>query len=126
MNDTTSCWPLLVIGPGGRLSEVDAGIIAGALPDLEETSGLNADRLSIVVATVRLGRMISMLLTNLLTDLLGYEIMVISNGAVFVLNNPMIALVHSFGPLVHGRLPKEMGLPERFMQSKLTKRLGHA
>ena len=56
-----------------------------------------------------------MLLTNLLTDLLGYEIMVISNGAVFVLNNPMIALVHSFGPLVHGRLPKEMGLPEQFL-----------
>ncbi len=125
MNNTPNCWPLLVTGPGGRLSEVDVGIIAGALPDLEETSGLNADRLSIMAATARLGRMISTLLANLLTDLLGYEIMVISNGAVFV-SNPMIALAHSFGPLIHGRLPKEMGLPERFMQPKLTKRLGQA
>ena len=117
---------MLVTGPGGRLSEVDVGIIAGALPDLEETSGLNADRLSIVVAIARLGRMISMLLTNLLTDLLGRETLLISNGAVFVLSNPMIALVHSFGPLVHGLLLKEMELPERFMQPKLTKRLGWA
>jgi MFS transporter, SP family, solute carrier family 2 (myo-inositol transporter), member 13 len=126
MNDTPNCWPLLVTGPGGRLSEVDVGIIAGALPYLEETSGLNASRLSIMAATTWLGRMITTLLANLLTGLLGRETLLISIGAVFVLSNPMFALAHSFGPLVHGRLPKEMGLPERFMQPKLTKRLGQA
>jgi SP family myo-inositol transporter-like MFS transporter 13 len=126
MNNTPNCWPLLVIGPGGRLSEADIGIIAGALPHLEETSGLNAGRLSIMVATAWLGRMTSTFLANFLTDLLGLKTLLISIGAVFVLSNPMIALAHSFGPLVHGRLPKEMGLPERFMQPKLTKRLGQA
>lgn len=126
MNNTPNCWPLLVMGPGGRLSEVDIGIIAGALRHLEETSGLNADRLSIVVATARLGRMISAFLANFLTDLLGLKTLLISDGAVFVLSKPMSALVYCFGPSIHGQLPKEMGLPERFMQPKLTKRLGQA
>ena len=43
---------LLVAGLGGLLYGVDVGIIAGALPYLEATSGLNAGQLSIVVAAV--------------------------------------------------------------------------
>jgi hypothetical protein len=46
---------LLVAGLGGLLYGVDVGIIAGALPYLEATSGLNAGQLSIVVAAVLLG-----------------------------------------------------------------------
>ncbi len=37
---------LLVAGLGGLLYGIDVGIIAGALPYLEATSGLNAGQLS--------------------------------------------------------------------------------
>jgi MFS transporter, SP family, solute carrier family 2 (myo-inositol transporter), member 13 len=138
MNNIPNCWPadpaagktgcnrflLLVTGLGGHLSGADVGIIAGALAYLEETSGLNAGHLSITVATVLLGRAISTLLAGFLTDLFGRKTLMASSGAVFVLSIPMIALAHCFGPLVHGRLPKEMGLSEQLMQQKLTKRLG--
>ena len=40
---------LIVAGLGGLLYGVDVGIIAGALPYLEATSGLNSGQLSIVV-----------------------------------------------------------------------------
>ena len=43
---------LLVAGLGGLLYGVDVGIIGGALPYLEATSGLNAGELSIIVAAV--------------------------------------------------------------------------
>ena len=43
---------LLVAGLGGLLYGVDVGIIAGALPYLEATSGLNAGQLSFIVAAV--------------------------------------------------------------------------
>ena len=52
---------LLVAGLGGLLYGVDVGIIAGALPYLEATSGLNAGQLSNVVAAVLLGSVISTL-----------------------------------------------------------------
>ena len=41
---------LIVAGLGGLLYGVDVGIIAGALPYLEATSGFSAQQLSIVVA----------------------------------------------------------------------------
>jgi MFS transporter, SP family, solute carrier family 2 (myo-inositol transporter), member 13 len=41
---------LLVAGLGGLLYGVDVGIIAGALPYLQATSGLNAQQLSFIVA----------------------------------------------------------------------------
>ena len=49
---------LIVAGLGGLLYGVDVGIIAGALPYLEATSGLNRAELSIVVAAVLLGSVI--------------------------------------------------------------------
>src|ERR1022692_331400 len=62
---------LLVAGLGGLLYGVDVGIIAGALPYLEATSGLNAGQLSIMVAAVLLGSVVSMLIAGLLADLMG-------------------------------------------------------
>jgi len=41
---------LLVAGLGGLLYGIDVGIIAGALPYMEATSGLNAGQLSIITA----------------------------------------------------------------------------
>ncbi|HEX6824049.1 MAG TPA: MFS transporter, partial [Candidatus Sulfotelmatobacter sp.] len=59
---------LIVAGLGGLLYGVDVGIIAGALPYLEATSGLNRAELSLVVAAVLLGSVISTLFAGLLAD----------------------------------------------------------
>ena len=95
---------LLVAGLGGLLYGVDVGIIAGALPYLEATSGLNAGQLSIVVAAVLLGSVISTLFAGLLADWIGRKAMMTLSGLLFVASIPMIALSHGYQPLVLGRL----------------------
>jgi len=95
---------LIVAGLGGLLYGVDVGIIAGALPYLEATSGLNAGQLSIVVAAVLLGSVISTLFAGLLADWIGRKLLMTLSGLMFVISIPMIALAHGYGPLVFGRL----------------------
>ncbi|HEU4982493.1 MAG TPA: MFS transporter, partial [Acidobacteriaceae bacterium] len=62
---------LLVAGLGGLLYGVDVGIIGGALPYLEATSGLSAGQLSIIVAAVLLGSVFSTLFSGMLADWIG-------------------------------------------------------
>jgi MFS family permease len=95
---------LIVAGLGGLLYGVDVGIIAGALPYLEATSGLNAGQLSIVVAAVLLGSVLSTLFAGLLADWMGRKSLMALSGVMFVISIPMIALSHGYGPLVFGRL----------------------
>ena len=95
---------LIVAGLGGLLYGVDVGIIAGALPYLEATSGLNRAELSIVVAAVLLGSVISTLFAGLLADWIGRKALMAISGVMFVISIPMIALAHGYGPLVLGRL----------------------
>jgi MFS transporter, SP family, solute carrier family 2 (myo-inositol transporter), member 13 len=95
---------LLVAGLGGLLYGVDVGIIAGALPYLEATSGLNAGQLSFIVAAVLLGSVISTLFAGLLADWMGRKSIMTLSGVLFVASIPMIALAHGYGPLVLGRL----------------------
>ncbi|HEY4762479.1 MAG TPA: MFS transporter [Candidatus Sulfotelmatobacter sp.] len=95
---------LIVAGLGGLLYGVDVGIIAGALPYLEATSGLNAGQLSIVVAAVLLGSVISTLFAGLLADWMGRKSLMALSGVLFVISIPMIALSHGYGPLVFGRV----------------------
>ena len=95
---------LLVAGLGGLLYGVDVGIIAGALPYLEATSGLNAGQLSIIVAAVLPGSVISTLFAGMLSDWMGRRLLMACSGILFVLSIPMIALAHGYGPLVLGRL----------------------
>ncbi len=95
---------LLVAGLGGLLYGIDVGIIAGALPYMEATSGLNAGQLSIIVAAVLLGSVISTLFAGMLSDLFGRKPVMIFSGVVFVASIPIIALAQGFGPLVMGRL----------------------
>ena len=95
---------LLVAGLGGLLYGVDVGIIAGALPYLEATSRLNAGQLSIVVAAVLLGSVISTLFAGLLADWMGRKPLMILSGVLFVVSIPVIALSQGYGPLVLGRL----------------------
>lgn len=99
---------LLVAGLGGLLYGVDVGIIAGALPYLEATSGLNAGQLSIIVAAVLLGSVISTLFAGMLADGLGRRKLMVFGGMLFVASIPMIALAHGYIPLVLGRLLQGM------------------
>ncbi len=95
---------LLVAGLGGLLYGIDVGIIAGALPYLEATSGLNAGQLSFIVAAVLLGSVISTLFAGMLADWMGRRKLMALSGILFVLSIPAIALAHGYGPLVLGRL----------------------
>jgi MFS transporter, SP family, solute carrier family 2 (myo-inositol transporter), member 13 len=95
---------LLVAGLGGLLYGVDVGIIAGALPYLEATSGLNAQQLSFVVAAVLMGTVISTLFAGLLSDRLGRKTVMVASGVLFAISIPLIALSHGYEPLVLGRL----------------------
>jgi len=95
---------LLVAGLGGLLYGVDVGIIAGALPYLEATSGLNAGQLSIVVAAVLLGSVISTLFAGALADWIGRKPLMMLSGLLFVCSIPIIALSYGYQSLVLGRL----------------------
>lgn len=95
---------LLVAGLGGLLYGVDLGIIGGALPYLEATSGLTAEQLSAVVAAVLLGSVFSTLFAGLLCDWVGRRAMMIASGTTFSLSIPVIALSHGFAFLIAGRL----------------------
>jgi MFS transporter, SP family, solute carrier family 2 (myo-inositol transporter), member 13 len=95
---------LLVAGLGGLLYGVDVGIIAGALPYLEATSGLSSRQLSFIVAAVLLGSVISTLFAGVLADWMGRKPLMALSGALFVASIPVIALAQGYGPLVLGRL----------------------
>jgi len=95
---------LLVAGLGGLLYGIDVGIIGGALPYLEATSGLTAAQLSVIVAAVLLGSVFSTLFAGLLADWMGRKRLMILSGLTFVLSIPVIALSHGYGPLFSGRL----------------------
>ncbi|MGD0732127.1 MAG: MFS transporter [Terracidiphilus sp.] len=95
---------LLVAGLGGLLYGIDVGIIGGALPYLEATSGLTAAQLSVVVAAVLLGSVLSTLFAGLLADWLGRKPLMILSGLTFIVSIPVIALSHGYGPLFLGRL----------------------
>lgn len=95
---------LLVAGLGGLLYGVDVGIIGGALPYLEATSGLSAGQLSVIVAAVLLGSVLSTLFAGLLADWMGRKPLMTLSGITFVLSIPVIALSHGYGPLFFGRL----------------------
>jgi len=95
---------LLVAGLGGLLYGVDVGIIAGALPYLEATSGLNSGQLSFIVAAVLLGSVISTLFAGMLADWMGRKWLMTLSGILFIVSVPVIALSQGYGPLVMGRL----------------------
>ncbi len=103
-NESYKRFLLLVAGLGGLLYGVDVGIIGGALPYLEATSGLSAGQLSAIVAAVLLGSVFSTLFAGILADWLGRKPLMILSGVTFVLSIPLISLSHGYGPLLFGRL----------------------
>ena len=94
---------LVVAGLGGLLYGIDVGIIGGALPYLEATSRLTAAQLSIIVAAVLLGSVLSTLFAGVIADAIGRKPLMILSGVVFVLSIPVIALSQGYAPLFFGR-----------------------
>ena len=95
---------LLVSGLGGLLYGIDVGIIGGAVPYLQATSGLTASELSFIVAAVLLGSVFSTLFSGLLADWMGRKPLMIASGCAFVVSIPVIAMSSGYGPLLFGRL----------------------
>jgi MFS transporter, SP family, solute carrier family 2 (myo-inositol transporter), member 13 len=102
---------LLVSGLGGLLFGIDVGIISGALPYLEATfkdavtqTTLTANQLAFIVAAVLLGGVFSTLFAGTLADWMGRKKLMVFSGLLFVISVPVIALSHSYGALIWGRL----------------------
>jgi MFS transporter, SP family, solute carrier family 2 (myo-inositol transporter), member 13 len=95
---------LTVAGLGGLLYGIDVGIIGGALPYLEATSGFTASQLSVIVAAVLLGSVISTLFSGLLADWMGRRPLMVLSGLAFASSIPIIAFSHGYWPLFLGRL----------------------
>ncbi|MGA9673119.1 MAG: MFS transporter [Terracidiphilus sp.] len=99
---------LLVSGLGGLLYGIDVGIIGGAYPYLEATSGLTPSQLSVIVAAVLLGSVFSTLFAGMLADWMGRKPLMLLSGLTFVVSIPVIALSHGYAPLFFGRLLQGM------------------
>ncbi|MDR2982233.1 MAG: sugar porter family MFS transporter [Puniceicoccales bacterium] len=95
---------LVIAGLGGLLYGIDVGIIAGALPYLEATSGYSDGQLSSVVAAVLAGSVLSSLFAGLLSDLFGRKTIMLVSAFLFIASIPVICLSDSFAMLVAGRL----------------------
>ncbi|HVC47381.1 MAG TPA: MFS transporter [Terracidiphilus sp.] len=95
---------LMVAGLGGLLYGVDVGIIGGALPYLQATSHLTNAQLSIIVAAVLLGTVISSLFAGVIADWMGRKPFMVLSGVTFVISIPVIALSQGYAPLFFGRL----------------------
>jgi MFS transporter, SP family, solute carrier family 2 (myo-inositol transporter), member 13 len=65
---------------------------------------LSSSQISLIVAAVLLGSVISTLFAGMLADLLGRKTMMIVSGLLFVVSIPVISLAHSYHLLMAGRL----------------------
>lgn len=95
---------ILVAGLGGLLYGIDVGIIGGAYPYLEATSHFTPAQLSVIVAAVLLGSVISTLFAGLLADWMGRKWLMVLSGAAFAVSIPVIAFSHGYELLFAGRL----------------------
>lgn len=67
---------LIMAGLGGLLYGVDVGVIAAALPYIEQTAGFNPSQLSQVVAAVLFGSVLSSLFAGYLADKMGRKALI--------------------------------------------------
>lgn len=96
---------LVMAGLGGLLYGVDVGIIAAALPYIEQTSSYTPGQLSQVVAAVLLGSVLSSLFAGMLADIFGRKVIIIVSALLFTLSIPVICLSNGdFAMLMSGRI----------------------
>ncbi len=96
---------MVMAGLGGLLYGVDVGIIAAALPYIEKTSTYTPSQLSVVVAAVLLGSVLSSLFAGMLAEWLGRKKVIIISAFLFTLSIPCICFSNGvFEALMGGRI----------------------
>ena len=96
---------MVMAGLGGLLYGIDVGVIAAALPYIEETSTYTPQEISLVVAAVLAGSVLSSLFAGMLAEWLGRKKVIIISAMLFTLSIPVICFSGGvFGLLMAGRI----------------------
>ena len=96
---------LMMAGLGGLLYGIDVGVIAAALPYIQETSTYTSQQLSVVVAAVLFGSVLSSLFAGAMAEALGRKRVILLSALCFVASIPVICFSNnSFGMLMGGRI----------------------
>ena len=96
---------MVMAGLGGLLYGIDVGVIAAALPYIEKTSTYTPQEISLVVAAVLAGSVLSSLFAGMLAEWLGRKKVIIISALLFTLSIPVICFSSGvFGLLMAGRI----------------------
>ena len=96
---------MVMAGLGGLLYGIDVGVIAAAVPYIEETSTYTPQQISVVVAAVLLGSVISSLFAGMLAEWLGRKKVIILSALLCPLSIPVICFSGGvFEMLMGGRI----------------------
>lgn len=96
---------MVMAGLGGLLYGIDVGVIAAALPYIEATTTYTPQQLSVVVAAVLLGSVLSSLFAGMLAEWLGRKKVIIISALLFTLSIPVICFSNNvFEMLMAGRI----------------------
>lgn len=96
---------MVMAGLGGLLYGIDVGVIAAALPYIEKTSNYSPQQLSLVVAAVLAGSVLSSLFAGMLAEWLGRKKVIIISALLFTLSIPVICFSNGeFSLLMAGRI----------------------
>lgn len=96
---------MVMAGLGGLLYGIDVGVIAAAVPYIEKTSSYTPSDISLVVAAVLFGSVLSSLFAGMLAEWLGRKKVIIISAFLFTLSIPIICFSNGiFGMLMGGRI----------------------
>lgn len=96
---------MVMAGLGGLLYGIDVGVIAAAVPYIEKTSTYTPSDISLVVAAVLFGSVLSSLFAGVLAEWLGRKKVIIISAFLFTLSIPIICFSNGvFGMLMGGRI----------------------
>ena len=96
---------MVMAGLGGLLYGIDVGVIAAAVPYIEETSSYTPSQISMVVAAVLFGSVLSSLFAGMMAEWLGRKKVIILSAFLFTLSIPIICFSDGFfGVLMGGRI----------------------
>lgn len=96
---------MVMAGLGGLLYGIDVGVIAAAVPYIEYTSTYTLQQISVVVAAVLFGSVLSSLFAGMLAEWLGRKKVIILSALLFTLSIPVICFSgNTFELLMGGRI----------------------
>ncbi len=96
---------MVMAGLGGLLYGIDVGVIAAALPYIQNTSTYTPQQLSGVVAAVLLGSVLSSLFAGMLAEWMGRKKVIVLSAFLFTLSIPIICFSNNvFWMLMAGRI----------------------